>query len=242
MASRRRSPLEQEGINQAVEEMLQKGIISPSHSEWVSEPHLVRKEDGSFQFCKDFRPRNRLTKHDRYPLPRIDDLLDQLGKSRYFTSLDLASGYWQIPMNPKDAHKTAFRTSRGLFQFNCMFFELSDAGITFQHMANNIFQDFITAGVVIVYRDDILIHTSTWQEHISLLQNVKQRIQDNNLQLQLKKCHWGCTKLKVLAYIISSAGIEMDPAKIQSIHNPRQSRLFRVSSDSEIFLCGSSHT
>ena len=96
-------------------------------------------------------------------------------------------------------------------------FGLSDVGSTFQRMANNIFQDFITAGVVIVYLDDILIHTSTWQEHISLLQNVKQRIQDNNLQLQLKKCRWGCTKLKFLGYIISSTGIEMDPAKIQSI-------------------------
>ena len=143
MPSRRRSPLENDRINQAIQDMLVKGIITPSHSEWVSEPHLVKKDDGTYCFCIDFRPLNRVTTHDKYPLPRIDDLLDQLGKSRYFTSLDLASGYWQIPLDDKDAHKTAFRTSRGLFQFKRMPFGLSDAGSTFQRMANNIFHDLI---------------------------------------------------------------------------------------------------
>ena len=98
MASRRRSPLEQQQIQAAVHDMLQRGIIEPSNSAWVSEPHLVRKEDGSFRFCIDFRQLNKVIVHDKYPLPRIDDLLDTLGKSHYFSSLDLASGYWQIPL------------------------------------------------------------------------------------------------------------------------------------------------
>jgi hypothetical protein len=159
MATRRRSPLEHDRINQAVQEMLDKGIVEPSSSEWVSEPHLVKKDDGTYRFCVDFRPLNRITVHDRYPLPRIDDLLDQLGQSKYFTSLDLASGYWQIPLDERDAHKTAFRTNRGLFQFKRMPFGLSNASSTFQRMANSIFQDLITTGVVLVYLDDILVHT-----------------------------------------------------------------------------------
>jgi hypothetical protein len=105
---------------------------------------------------------NKITIHDRYPLPRIDDLLDKLGNSNYFTSLDLASGYWHIPLDKRDAHKTAFRTSQGLFQFKRMPFGVSNAGNTFQRMANNIFQDLIAERFLLVYLDDILVHTKTW--------------------------------------------------------------------------------
>ncbi len=156
--------------------MLHNNIIKPSESDWVSEPHLVRKDDGSYRFCIDFRLLNQVTVHDRYPLPRIDDLLDKLGKSKYFTLLDLASGYWQIPLDPKDAHKTTFRTSRGLFQFTRMPFGLSDAGSTFQHVANTIFSDLIEQNVVVVYLDDILVHTHSWPQHLEILSGVLQRI------------------------------------------------------------------
>ena len=151
MASRRRSPLETARIDDVIGDMLAKGAIIMSHSDWVSEPHLVCKDDGTYKFCIDFWPLNKITIHDRYPLPRIDDLLDQLGRSRFFTSLDLASGYWRIPLDPKDAHKTAFRTHRGLFQFTCMPFGLSDADSTFQRTTNAIFEDFITQGVLLIY-------------------------------------------------------------------------------------------
>ena len=214
---RRRSPLDNHRINQAVQDMLEKDIIEPSSSDWISEPHLVRKDDGTFRFCIDFRPLNKITKHDLYPLPRIDELLDQVGKSRYFTSLDLASGYWQIPLDPTDKHKTAFRTQHGLFQFKRMPFGLSDAGSTFQRMANTIFQDLINEGVVLVYLDDILIHTPDWQQHTLVLGEVLRRIQQYNLQLQWKKCQWGATSLKFLGFIISATGISMDPAKIKAI-------------------------
>ncbi|MCO5574434.1 hypothetical protein L7F22_028219 [Adiantum nelumboides] len=136
MASKRRSPKEKLLINQAVQDMLAKGVIKPSYSDWALEPHLVKKDDGSYRFCIDFQPLNKVTMHDLYPLPRLDDLLDQLGKSRYFTSLDLDSRYWQIPLNPNDAHKTAFRTPTELYQFIRMPFGLSDAGSTFQRKAN----------------------------------------------------------------------------------------------------------
>ena len=152
MASRRRSPLETALIDDVVEDMLAKWVIIPSHSDWVSEPHLVRKDDGTYKFCIDFRPLNKITIHDRYPLRWIDNLLDYLGRSWFFTSLDLASRYYrQIPLHPKDAHKTAFRTHRGLFQFTCMPFGLSDAVSTFQRTPNAIFEDFITQGVLLIY-------------------------------------------------------------------------------------------
>ena len=163
--------------------MLKKGIISPSHSDWVSEPHMVKKDDGTYWFCVDFRKLNQVTIHDLYPLSRIDDLLDQLGCSKYFTSIDLAAGYWQIPMDPRDAHKITFRTRRGLFQFNRMPFGLSDACNTFQRMANSIFADLIADGTVLVYLDDILIHTSTWPQQIQALQEVLQWIHQYNLKL-----------------------------------------------------------
>ncbi|MCO5574223.1 hypothetical protein L7F22_028005 [Adiantum nelumboides] len=198
MPRRRRSPKELQIIQDAVENMLQKGVIIPSSSSWSSEPHLVKKDDCSYRFCIDFRPLNAVTKHDVYPLPRLDDLLDELGESKYFTSLDLASGYWQIPLNPQHAHKTAFRTPRGLFQFTRMPFGLSDAGSTFQRMANSIFEDLIQKKVLLVYLDDILVHTKTWQEHLLVLHEVLSRIQKYNLQLQFKKCRWGATQLKFL--------------------------------------------
>ncbi|MCO5554420.1 hypothetical protein L7F22_007950 [Adiantum nelumboides] len=202
IATCRRLPLEEERINQAVDEMLKKGVIRPSCSDWVSEPHLVKKDDGSFRFCIDFRPLNKINVHDLYPLPRLDDLLDQLGKSKYFTSLDLAFGYWQIPMNPTDA---VFRTSCRLFKFTRMPFGLSDAGSAFQRVANTIFQDLISKGEVLVYLDDIVIHTPTWERHLQVLKTILQRVQHFNLQLQLRKCKWGATKLKIL-------GFQMDPS------------------------------
>ena len=111
--------------------MLAKGIIIPSTNNWVSEPQLIKKDDG---FCIDFMPLNKVTIHDLYLVPRVDDLLDKLSGSRYFTSLDLASRYWQIPLKPSDAHKTAYRTRRKLFQFTPMMFGMSDVDSTFHHI------------------------------------------------------------------------------------------------------------
>ena len=208
-----RSPLDNHRINQAVQDMLEKDIIESSSSDWVAEPHLVCKDDGTFRFCIDFRTSNKIMKHDLYPLPRIDNLLDQVGKSRYFTSLDLASGYWQIPLDPTDKHKTAFRTEHGLFKFKRMSFGLSNAGSTFQRMTNTIFQDLINEVVVLVYLDPYF-----WlQRHTLVLGEVLRHIQKYNPQLQWKKCQWGATSLKFLGFIISATGICMDLAKIKAI-------------------------
>ena len=181
-------------IDQTMNEIFQKGIISPSRSEWVSEPHMVKEDDGTYWFCVDFRKLNQVTIHDLDPLPRIDDLLDQLGCSRYFTFIDLAAEYWQILMDSRDAHKTTSRTRIGLFSFNRMPFDLSDAGNIFWEMANSIFVDLISDSTILVYLNDILIHTSTWPQHIQASQATLQQIQQHNLKLQWKKCRWGRTR------------------------------------------------
>ena len=166
MAARRLSPLDHQRINTGVQEMLQKDIIEPSSNVWVSKTHLVRKDDGTFRFCIDLWSLNKITKHDSYPLPCIDDLIDQLGKSKYFTPLDLASGYWQYPCDPKIntrqllEHNTTYTNSRA-----CLWMIIY-AGNTFQRMASTICQDLIHEGVILVYLDDIMIHIAKWSQHI----------------------------------------------------------------------------
>ena len=150
-------------------------------------------------------------------MPRIDDLLNQLGGSKFFTSLNLASGYWQILIDPEDRHKTAFRTNRGLYEFKSMAFGLSDAPSTFQRVVNVIFSDLIDKKVLVVYLDDILIHTQTWSEHIEVVAEVFRRLQTYNLKIQFKKCKWAKSSLKFLGFIISADGIKMDPAKVLAI-------------------------
>ena len=153
-----------------------------------------------------------ITTHDQYPLPRIDDLLDELEKSNYFSSLDLASGYWHIRI-----HKNAFCTRKGVFHFTRMPFGLSDARSTFLRIVNTIFNDLITHRVVIVNLDDILICTSTWVQHLQIFQEVLTRVQLYRFQLQCKKYRWGSMRLRFLGYVISSNEIQMDPKKMEAV-------------------------
>ena len=152
-------------------------------------------------------------------MPQIDDLLDCLGGSRYFTSQDLASGYWQILINPADHSKIAFCTNKGPYEFLVMPFGLFDAPSTFQRLMNFIFDNLIASGILAVYLDDLLIHTVTWQEHLQVVAKVLRRLQQFNLKLQLRKCKWGSTKLKFLGFTISHEGLTLDPAKVLDIDN-----------------------
>ena len=170
-----------------------------------------------------------ITTHDQYPLPCIDDLLDELRKSKYFSSIDLASGYWHIRMNPENAHKNAFCTRKGIFHFTRMPFGLSDVPSTFPRMVNTIFNDLITHRVVIVNLDDIMICTSTWVQHLQVLQEVLTHVQLYRLQPQCKKCRWGSMRLRFLGYIISSKEIQMDPKKMEAVQKlPRPTTLKKL--------------
>lgn len=142
--------------------MQDSGVFQPSHSPWASPVVLVRKKDGSHRFCVDYREVNSVTKRDQFPLPRVDDLLDQLGETRYFSMLDLASGYWQIKVHPKSRAKTAFVTHQGLHEFLVMPFGLTNAPSVFQRLMQRVLMGLNPdngPAFVSVYIDDILVYS-----------------------------------------------------------------------------------
>ena len=154
--------------------MLVAGVIEPSSSEWASPIVLVGKKDGTLRFCIDYRRLNSESLADAYPMPRIDDLIDRLGKARYISTLDLTRGYWQVPMAKASRHLTAFTTPFGLFQFRVMPFGLQGAPATFQRLMDKVLQgleDYAAA-----YIDDLVIHSTTWEEHLTQIQTVFQRL------------------------------------------------------------------
>ena len=164
-----------EEVKKLLEEMLQKDVVSPSTSPWASPVVLVRKKDGSTRFCIDYRKVNSLTRKDAYPIPKIDKTLDTLAGAKLFSTLDLRSGYWQVQVNPEHREKTAFCTSKGLFEFNVMPFGLCNAPATFQRL-----MDSVLAGLhwktCLVYTDDIIVVGKSFDEHLCNLQAVLERL------------------------------------------------------------------
>jgi len=198
--------------------MLDAGFIRESNSEYASGVVVVEKKGGELRFCVDYRDLNKKTKKDSYPLPRIDDILETLQGSQWFSSLDLASGYWQVEMKPEDIPKTAFITHHGLFEFTVMPFGLTNAPGTFQRLMDKVLRDELWKSVV-VYLDDVNIFSKTWEEHLKHLENVFERIKKAGLKLSPKKCQFGNSELKFLGHIVGQDGIKMDPAKIEKVQN-----------------------
>ena len=174
--SARRTPFAlRQVMEEMVEKMLEQGVVEPSHSPWSSRVVLVEKKDGSKQFCVDYRWLNSVTKMDVFPLPRIDDTMDSLAQSKYFTTLDLASGFWQVKMNPESQEKTAFATPSGLYEFRGMPFGLCNSPATFQRLMENVLAG-LTKKSCMVYIDDVLVIGRTFQEHLGNLREVFQRL------------------------------------------------------------------
>lgn len=203
-------------IEQNVADMLQREIIRPSASPWSSPIVLVRKKDGSVRFCVDYRALNKITRKDVYPMPRIDDALDSLQGAEYFSSLDLRSGYWQIPMHEADKEKTAFATPDGLYEFNVMPFGLCNAPATFERMIDTVLRG-LKWKTCLCYLDDIVIFSSTFAQHLQRLDEVLTCIASAGLQLNTKKCHFASKMIKVLGHIVSKDGIRPDPDKISVV-------------------------
>ena len=176
-----------EKVDKMVADMLKQGVIRESKSPWVSPIVLVAKKDGSTRFCVDYRRLNSITKMDVFPLPRVDESLDLLANSKYFSTLDLCSGYWQVKMAPESVEKTAFITHSGLYEFTVMPFGLCNAPATFQRLMETVLAG-LTRSVCLDYIDDILVLGATFTDHLENLRKVFERLREAGFRLKPSKC------------------------------------------------------
>lgn len=203
-------------IQREVDEMLKKDIIEPSCSPWASPVVLVKKKDGTWRFCVDYRHLNKITKKDVYPLPRIDDALDCLYGAQYFSSIDLRSGYWQISIDDLDKEKTAFITPDGLYQFKVMPFGLCNAPATFERMMDSLLRGFKWS-TCLCYLDDVIVFSSSFAAHLTHLSDILALFRQAGLQLNSSKCHFGQRRIKILGHLVDAQGVQPDPDKVKAV-------------------------
>ena len=215
----RRVPVHmREEVDNHVDEMLSKGIIRPSKSPWSSGIVMVTKKDGTKRFCVDYRRVNDVTVKDAYPLPRIDQSLDQLSGSQWFSCLDLNSGYWQIEVDEADKEKTAFSTRQGLYEFNFMPFGLCNAPATFERLMETVLAG-LNWQICLVYLDDVIVTGKTFEDMVSNLSQVLDRLQNANLKLKPRKCQLFGKRVEFLGYVVSENGLQTDPKKTTVVRN-----------------------
>ena len=212
----RLSPKEHEELQAQIDDLLAQGHIRPSNSPYGAPVLFVPKKDGRWRMCVDYRALNKQTIRDQYPLPRIDDLLDRLGRAKHFSTLDLASGYHQIAVKATDIPKTAFRTQRGQFEFLVMPFGVTNAPATFQRLMNTIFKDELD-DFILVYLDDILIFSQTLQEHISHIRQALEKLREAKLYARLHKCSFFQEQVEYLGFDVSARGVSPSPAKVRAV-------------------------
>ncbi|KAH0773918.1 hypothetical protein KY290_011055 [Solanum tuberosum] len=209
----RMAPAELKELKDQLKDLLDKGFIRPSISPWGAPVLFVRKKDGSLRMCIDYRQLNKATIKNKYHIPRIDDLFDQLQGIECFSKIDLRSGYYQIRVREKDVPKTAFRTSYGHFVFLVMSFGLTNAPAVFMDLMNSIFRPYLDM-FVIVFIDDILVYSHSKAEHADHLRAVLQVLQEKELYAKFSKCEFWLSSVAFLSHIISYSGIMVDTQKI----------------------------
>ncbi|XP_041102688.1 uncharacterized protein LOC121313985 [Polyodon spathula] len=211
-----RIPESRRGVmRREVASMLELGVVQPSQSEWCSPVVMVPKKDGSTRFCVDFRKVNAISKFDAYPMPRVDELLDRLGKARFLSTLDLTKGYWQIPLTPSSKEKTAFATPDGLFHFKTMPFGLHGAPATFQRLMDKVLCPHHQYAAA--YIDDVVIFSSTWKEHLDRLAAVLQSLREAGLTVNLGKCAFGKQETQYLGFSMGNGRVKPVASKVQAL-------------------------
>ncbi|KAL8586473.1 hypothetical protein ACOMHN_050068 [Nucella lapillus] len=213
---RRIPPHQFQELQEHIKELLGRGIITESHSPYAAPVVIVRKKDGSIRLCVDYRRLNTKTIGDAFPLPRINESFDALVGSQYFSTLDLASGYHQIAMHPDDQHKTAFTTPIGLFEYTRMPMGLSTAPATFQRLMQTTMSDFLFQ-FLLVYLDDLLVYSKTFEEHLAHLDRLLAKIIDSGLKLRVEKCQFLRRQVTYLGHTISAEGVSCEDSKVDVV-------------------------
>ena len=214
----RMAPLELKELKVQMEELVSKGFVRSSTSPWGAPVLFVKKRDGCLRLCIDYRELNKVTIRNQYPLPRIDDLFDQLQGARVFSKIDLRSGYHQLKIWSEDVPKTSFRIRYGHYEFLVMPFGLTNAPAVFMDLINEIFQPYLDQ-FVIVFIDDILIYLGSKEDHEENLRVVLQILRENQLYAKFSKCQFWLDSVAFLGHVISAEGVYVDPQKIEAIVN-----------------------
>jgi hypothetical protein len=212
----RMPPVELAELKKQLQELLDKGFIRPSNSPWGCPALFVKKKDESIRLCVDYRPLNAVTIKNKYPLPRIDVLFDQLVGAKVFSKIDLRFGYHQNKIRASDIPKTAFSTRYGLYEYLVMSFRLTNALAYFMYLMNSVFMPELDKFVV-VFIDDILVYSRTEQDHTKHMHTVLQRLRYHQLYAKLSKCDFWLREIKFLGHTISQDGVSIDPKKVQEV-------------------------
>ena len=208
------NPIKAQHLKAEIDYMLQNKIIEPSSSDWSSPCILVPKPDGTYRFCTDFRKLNAVTKADSFPLPRIEDCIDKVGRAKYVTTLDLLKGYWQVPLTGRAKELSAFVTPQGLYQYRVMPFGMKNAPATFQRMVNRIVNGLQGCDA---YIDDLIIYADSWEEHLQRLEAVFERLSEAKLTVNLSKSNFGHAEVTFLGHVVGSGQVKPTNAKIQAL-------------------------
>ena len=212
----RLGPQKEQEAERQIQDLLARGMIEPASGAWSSPVVLVKKKDQSWRFCVDYRKLNAVTLQDAYPLPRIDESLDALAGSRYFSTLDLTSGYWQVPLDADAQEKSTFATRSGLWKWKVLPFGLTSAPATFQRLMEQVLHG-LHWKTLLLYLDDVIVISPDFDSHLQRLEEVFSRLQDAGLKLKPTKCELLQDEVHYLGHVVSAEGVATDPAKVEAI-------------------------
>ena len=209
---------------------MDKGFIRPSTSPWGASVLFAKNKDKTLRLCIDYRQLNRVTIKNRYPLPRIDDLFDQLKGARVYSKIDLRTDYHQLRVRETDIPKTAFRMRYGHFEFTVMPFGLMNESAAFMDLMHRVFHPYLVQFLV-VFVDDILIYSQSEEKHEDHLRIVLQALRDHQLYAKFSKCEFWLTEVRLLEHVLSASGVSVDPEKVEAVMGWERSKsVFKISS------------